>query len=86
MALREFVSRETSNFEVIRTTTGREMTRDMFIGVTGKQENLKKGVKMRNQHGIVKGKCSGSPRNGIGRMTVIGNTSGVNQGEGGGEQ
>jgi hypothetical protein len=36
MALREFMSRETSEFEVIRTTTGREMTRGMFVGVIEK--------------------------------------------------
>jgi hypothetical protein len=86
MALREFVYRETSEFEVIRMMTGREITREMFVGVIGKQEKLKKGVKMRNEGGIVKGKCSGPPRDRIGRMIVIGNTSGVDQVEGGGQQ
>jgi hypothetical protein len=58
----------------------------MFVGVIGKQEKLKQGVKMRNQRGIVKRKCSESPRDGIGRMIVIGDTSGVDQVEGRGEQ
>jgi hypothetical protein len=82
MALREFVYRETSEFEVIRMTTGREMTREMFVGVIGKQEKLEK----RNQRRIVKRKCFVSPRNGIGRVIVIGNTSGVDQAEGEGKQ
>jgi hypothetical protein len=86
MALGEFVYREPSEFEVIRTTTGREMTREMFVGVIGKQEKLKKGVKIRNQRRIVKMKCSESPRDGIGRMIVIGNASGVDRVERGGEQ
>jgi hypothetical protein len=81
----EFVYREISEFEVIRTTIGREMTRGMFAGVIGKQEKLKKGVKMRNQRGTAKCKCSESPRDGIGRTIVVGNTSGVDQIEGGGE-
>jgi hypothetical protein len=51
------------------------MTREMFVGVIRKQEKLKKGVKMRNQCGIAKRKCSGSPRNGINRMIAIENTS-----------
>jgi hypothetical protein len=42
MTLREFVYRETSEFEVIRTTTGREMTRERFVDLVGKQEKLKK--------------------------------------------
>jgi hypothetical protein len=42
MTSREFVYRETSEFEVIRTTTGREMTREMFVGVIRKREKLKK--------------------------------------------
>jgi hypothetical protein len=42
LALREFVYRETPEFEVIRTTIGRETTREMFIGVIGKQEKLKR--------------------------------------------
>jgi hypothetical protein len=41
---------------------------------------------MRNQRGIVKRKCSGSPGDGIGRMIVIENPSGVDQGDGGGNQ
>jgi hypothetical protein len=41
---------------------------------------------MRNQCGIVKRKCSGSPIDGIGRMTVIGNIYGVDQVEEGGKQ
>jgi hypothetical protein len=49
----------------------------MFAVVIGKQEKLKKRVKKRNQLGIVKRKCSRSPRDEIGRMTVIGNTSGI---------
>jgi hypothetical protein len=86
MALREFVSRETSKFDMIRTTTGRETTTEMFVGVIGKQEKLKKAIKIKLQRGIVKMKCSGSPRDGIGRMTVVGNMSGVGQVEGRGEQ
>jgi hypothetical protein len=85
MMLREFAYGERSEFEVIRTTPGLKMTREMFVDMIGKQEKLKKGVKMRNQHGIVAMKCSGSPRDGIGGMTVIGKTSGVDQVEGGGE-
>jgi hypothetical protein len=45
MSLREFVYRETSEFEVIRTTTRREMRKEIFVGVIGKQEKLKKRVK-----------------------------------------
>jgi hypothetical protein len=86
MALREFVYREKSEFEVIRRTTAREMTREVFVGVIGKPEKLKKGVKMRNQLGTLKGKCSGSPRDGIGRMIMSGDMSGVDQVEGGGKQ
>jgi hypothetical protein len=81
MALREFVYRENSEFEMIRRTTWREMTREMFVAVIAKQEKLKKGVKKR----IVKRRCSGSPIDGIRRMIVIGNSSGVDQVEGGGE-
>jgi hypothetical protein len=33
VALREVVYRETSELEVIGTTTGREMTREIFVGV-----------------------------------------------------
>jgi hypothetical protein len=33
IALKKFVYRETSEFEVIRKTTGREITREMFVGV-----------------------------------------------------
>jgi hypothetical protein len=66
MVLRKFVHSETSEFEVMRMTTGREVAREMFVGVIGKQEKLKDGVKMRNQRGIMKRKCSGSPRDGIG--------------------
>jgi hypothetical protein len=62
--LREFVHNETSEFEVIRTLIGREITREMFVGVIKKQEKLKKGVKVRNQHGIMKEKCSGWPKMG----------------------
>jgi hypothetical protein len=64
MTLREFAHREPSVFEVIRTTTGREITREMFVGV------------------IVKRKCSGWPRDGIGWMIVIGNTFAVDRVEG----
>jgi hypothetical protein len=42
MALREFVYRETSEFEVIITTTRREMTRELFVGVIGKWAKLKR--------------------------------------------
>jgi hypothetical protein len=42
ITLREFMSRETSEFKVIRTATGREMTRDMFACVIGKQEKVKR--------------------------------------------
>jgi hypothetical protein len=42
MALREFVYRETSEFAVIKTMQGREMTRETFVGVIGKQEKLKR--------------------------------------------
>jgi hypothetical protein len=86
MALREFGYRGTPEFEVIRKTTGCDMTREMFVGVIGRQEKVKKEVKMRNQRGIVKRKFSGSPRDGIGRMIVIGNTSGVDQVKGREEQ
>jgi hypothetical protein len=86
MALREFVYREISKSEVIRMTTGRGITREMFVGAIEKQEKLKKGVKTKNQRGIVKRTCSGSPRDGIGRMIVIGNTSGVEQVKGRGEK
>jgi hypothetical protein len=41
MALREFVYRETSEFEVIRTMTGWTMTREMFLGVAGTQKKWK---------------------------------------------
>jgi hypothetical protein len=60
--------------------------RELFVGVIAKQEKLKKGVEMRNQRRIVMRKCFGSPRDGIGRMTVIVNTSRVDQVEGRGEQ
>jgi hypothetical protein len=43
MALSESVHREISEFDVIRATTGRQMTSEMFVGVIGKQEKLKKG-------------------------------------------
>jgi hypothetical protein len=42
MASREFVYRETPEFDVIRTTTGCEMAREMFVGVIGKQKKLKR--------------------------------------------
>jgi hypothetical protein len=42
MALREFVSREVSEFEVRRTTTRRAMAREMLVGVIRKQEKLKR--------------------------------------------
>jgi hypothetical protein len=42
MALREFGYREASEFEAIRTTTGREVTREMFVRVIEKQEKLKR--------------------------------------------
>jgi hypothetical protein len=45
MALKEFVHRETLEFETIRMTTGGEVMRELFVGVIGKQEKLKKGVK-----------------------------------------
>jgi hypothetical protein len=86
MALREFVYGETSEFEVIRATIWHKMTREMSVGVIGKQEKLKNGVKMENQRGIVKRKCSESPRDWIRRIIVIGYTSGVDRVEGGWEQ
>jgi hypothetical protein len=42
MVLKEFVYRETLELEVISTTTGCEMTKEMFVGVIGKQEKLKR--------------------------------------------
>jgi hypothetical protein len=42
MTLREFGYRETLEFEVIRTTTGHEMTREMIIDEIGKQEKFKR--------------------------------------------
>jgi hypothetical protein len=47
---------------------------------------VEKGVKMRNQHGIMKRKCSESPRDEIGKMIVLGNTALFDQVEGEGEQ
>jgi hypothetical protein len=58
MMLREFVYRETSEFEVIRTAPGREMRREILADVIGKQAKLKKGVKIRNQHRISERKFS----------------------------
>jgi hypothetical protein len=43
VVLNEFVYREASEFEMIRTTTGREIKRETFVGVIGKQEKLKRG-------------------------------------------
>jgi hypothetical protein len=42
MVLREFVYRETSAFKVIKKKERREMTREMFVGMIGKQEKLKR--------------------------------------------